>query len=54
MKRVTILQAIDGYEVGDTPQLTGNRIRELVASGHVERLDETEAPAKKPARKRTK
>ncbi|MER9306782.1 hypothetical protein [Mesorhizobium sp. M0496] len=58
MKRVKILQPVDGYEIGDTPELTGQRLRELVASGHAERLRDDEggnpAPAKKakaPAKK---
>lgn len=37
MLKVKILKPVDGFEVGDTPEMTGNRFRELEATGHVER-----------------
>jgi hypothetical protein len=50
MLKVKILIPVDGYEVGDTPEMTGNRFRELEATGHVERADEASKPAKKGKR----
>lgn len=46
MLKVKILKPVDGYEVGDTPEMTGNRFRELEATGHVERAPVEDDPAK--------
>lgn len=51
MLKVKVLKPVDGYEIGDTPEMTGNRFRELEASGHVERFVE-EGQAAKPKGKR--
>jgi hypothetical protein len=54
MLKVKILKPVDGYEIGDTPEMTGNRFRELEASGHVERArtGSGENPVAKPKGKR--
>lgn len=59
MLKVKILLPVDGYEVGDMPEMTGNRFRELEASGHVERAPvddepgtETKPPAKPKGKRR--
>ena len=54
MLKVKILKPVGGYEIGDTPEITGNRFRELEASGHVERYveDGKAAPAKPKGKRR--
>jgi hypothetical protein len=47
MRKVRILKPFDGYAVGDTPEVFGQRARELVASGHAERVDDEAKPRKK-------
>lgn len=53
MLKVKILKPVDGYEIGDTPEMTGTRFRELEASGHVERdpVDDEPATDTKPPAK---
>lgn len=46
MRKVQILEPVDGYAKGDTPTLPGPRVRELVDAGKARRLpkeDETDA-----------
>lgn len=58
MLTVKILKPVDGYEIGDTPEMTGNRFRELEATGHVERApanaSSSAALGRKPAAKRAR
>lgn len=52
MRKVKILKPVDGYEVGDTPEVFGPKGREMIAGGYAEWADAESAD--KPAAKKAK